>query len=168
MGRLEATADPELITRSEAMQVLGMSRSGLRHLEGGELTPMSRGGRGVWYLRTEVEAVWTSRMGDESKIAFSLFETGGTPVELVTEHGVDHMLARRLYGAWKSLRELAGCTLILDLPVNVTSRPWLRSYGFGDDGIHPLWALRAIELVAMTPELRARVDRVTQPKHGET
>lgn len=153
-----------LLSRKDAAQFLGMSRSGLRNLDGVQLTPINIGPRGdVFYKREELEGVLVHRLGSQSATAFKHFEDGGTPVELVTEHGIDHVAGLRLYEAWKRLKLVAGCCLFIELPLDITSRPWRATYGFDDTGVPPLWALRAIELVAMTPELRARVDRVTSP-----
>lgn len=161
-----------LLTRTQAAEFLGMSRSGLRYLEGAELTPVVHG-KGkrevVYYDKREVEELLYDKTGDDSRKAFALFEEGGAPVDLVTKYGMHHVLCERLWEAWVRIKEVGGRTVVLELPLNVTTVPWCRTYGFNPgEGPPPLWALRAIELVARTPELRNVIDGMTRPDEART
>lgn len=150
-----------LIKRSEAVAFTQMSRSGLRYLEGVELTPVVQG-RTVYYKREELERVMLERSGESSRKAFAIFESGGGPLDVVAKFDMSHVLAERLWEAWLRLKDRTGRTLIIELPFNINTVPWMKTYGFDPEhGLPGLWALRAIELVAMTPTARARIDRMT-------
>lgn len=156
-------AEPEwkdLVNRSAAAVLIGMTRSGLRYLDGVELTPITVGKR-VYYRRRELDAVLYRRLEDGGRKAFRIFEAGGGPVQLVTDHGIDPVSAERLWETWQRLKQAGGRTLVIELPHDIRSTPWCRAHGFDpEEGVPPLWALRAIELVARSPAQRERIDRL--------
>lgn len=160
-----------MISRAEAANAFGLSRSGLRRLEGVELSPVAVGRR-VYYRVDELERVLIRRSGDASRAAFRLFEEGAGPVDAVLQHGIDYVHAERMWEGWLRLKKAGGRTLVIEMPNDIKTVPWCKTFGFDpESGVPGLWALRAIEEVARHPAVRARIDRiaglVTDDDEGE-
>lgn len=148
------------ITRKEAAQLLGLSVSAVRRMDGIQLTPTEFGGA-VYYQAHEVELIRKERAGEDVSAAFGLFLKGGTAIDAVVQLGVDPQYAQHLWDGYLVLRKTSGKSVFIEFPDAVSTEAWRRTFGLQD--ITPEMVKIALEAAAMDPATRARMKNASAP-----
>lgn len=135
--------------RAEVAEMLRVDKMTVRRLERrGELHPIVL--EGVHYFgRKHVFEVLKARQHGQRAAAFRLFEEGKEPVQVVIELDADPDLVHAL---WEGYQRLLGCWVVQG-PKSL--RAWEATYGLGE--LTPRKLLKALELVASNPPLRAEL-----------
>jgi hypothetical protein len=147
--RPEDAGGAPMLTRAEAAQMLGVSKTTLRLYEKRELVqPIFVDGI-HWFARATIRDAMKARQHGHSAAAFALFEQGKTPVEVVLELDVE---PERIQHLWECYHRLQGCWIVKG-PGSL--RAWERTYRLGE--LTPAKLLRALELVCSNPTLREQL-----------
>ena len=142
-----------LLTRSQAAQMLGSGVTTVRRLEKqGLLHPIVLDGVN-YFARDAIARAAQARPNAVSGKAFTLFEAGKTPVQVVVELDADPEHIRTL---WETYQRLQGCWVIQG-PKSL--RAWEGVYHLGE--LTPTKLLRCIEIVCADPKLRALLEAGT-------
>lgn len=138
-----------MMLRAEVAHALRISKSRVRQLEvQGVLHPIQQGGV-HYFVRDQVLEAAKAREGGLAGEVFRLFEQGETAVAVVMQLNAD---PDYIQGLWESYHRMLGCWVVQG-PGSL--RAWEGVFRLGELTPHKL--LRALELVASSPELRAEM-----------
>lgn len=144
-----------LYSRTQASAYLGVAVSTLRLWQASGRFEPSRQRKGVWlYERKHLdECARTLRTsnGELAREVFGRLEQGRTAVQIVMELAADPEQVAQLVDSYA---RLTGSWLVAGPPG--PRRAWEDTYRVGE--LTPTKLRRALELVAATPELRAKLD----------
>ena len=142
------------LTRAEAAEALGMTRSGVRKLDGRGLTPRAWGGA-IYYDPEQVEKLRQERSGEFVSQAFEIFRNGGDPVEVVIQTGMAPTMAENLWRGYLNLRVSARNVVLIEFPDAIHAEAWRTT--FSADLLSPAAVKIALEAAAMDPVTRRRI-----------
>jgi hypothetical protein len=139
-----------VFSRSQAARFLGLRLSAIKAAEQrGALRPFVLQGVHL-FSREELERYRSStKHGELAAKCFASFAVGATAAQVVIEHSVPPELARHLLVTYGELAE----TVICAAPKG-TRKAWEAAFGVV---LTPELVLRAVELAARTPSIRAKL-----------